>query len=333
MTAENKIWHVSRQMADFDANGLYVSSTNRLAYLKGVPKVLQQNQLNKKFLDSVDGYFITIKIMNITKHRQFPLLTKVNEQRGVRYFTNDMIGQAIFIDKYGLEDAIEFQAIDYDITDGCYFNEGRNDKVQQRVNVLYETRAEQKKKGNKIEQVYKLLMNSAYGRTVLKPVITDTICRHKNQLDNYLKMSYNFIQEITTVDTRCYIKRMKAISNHFNYCQVGVEVLSMSNRIMNEVMCLGEDIGCKKIYQDTDSTHMDYEDVETLAIAYKDKYDKELVGDYMNQFHVDFDMFDENGNKIKGLQDICSIEAYFLGKKIYCHTLQAFKNTTTKKQN
>ena len=45
----------------------------------------------------------------------------------------------------------------------------------------------------------------------------------------------------------------------------------------------------------------------------------------MNQFHIDFDMFDEDGEKIKGLQNLCSVEAYFLGKKIYCHTLQAFK--------
>ena len=45
----------------------------------------------------------------------------------------------------------------------------------------------------------------------------------------------------------------------------------------------------------------------------------------MNQFHIDFDMYDNDGNKIKGLQDLCSTEAYFLGKKIYCHTLQAFK--------
>ena len=123
------------------------------------------------------------------------MLSKVNEKSGVRDFSNDMIGQVIFIDKYGLEDAIEFQTIEYEIIDGYYFNEGRNDKIQLIIKVLYETRAEQKKNGNKIESVYKLLMCSAYGRTILKPVITDTVCRHINQLDSYLKMNYNFIQK------------------------------------------------------------------------------------------------------------------------------------------
>ena len=124
---------------------------------------------------------------------------------------------------------------------------------------------------------------------------------------------------------------MKAINNHFNYCQVGVEVLSMSKRIMNEVMCLGEDIGCNMYYQDTDSIHLNYEDVPKLAIAYKKEYDKELIGDYMNQFHIDFDMFDEDGNKIKGLQDICSIEAYFLGKKYIVIHYKHLNNTKMKK--
>ena len=98
-------------------------------------------------------------------------------------------------------------------------------------------------------------------------------------------------------------------------------------------MCLGEDIGCKIYYQDTDSIHMNYEDVEKLAIAYKDKdkHDKELIGDYMNQFHIDFDTFDEDGNKIKGLQDLCSIEAYFLGKKYIVIHFKHLNNTKTKK--
>lgn len=41
-------------------------------------------------------------------------------------------------------------------------------------------------------------------------------------------------------------------------------VLSMSKRIMNEVMCTAEDIGCKIYYQDTDSMQMSKEDVEKL---------------------------------------------------------------------
>ena len=51
----------------------------------------------------------------------------------------------------------------------------------------------------------------------------------------------------------------------------------------------------------------------------------------MNQFHIDFDMCDEDGNKIKGLQDLCSIEAYFLGKKYIVIHYKHLNNTKMKK--
>ena len=38
----------------------------------------------------------------------------------------------------------------------------------------------------------------------------------------------------------------------------------MSKRIMNEVMCLAEDLGLNIYYQDTDSMHINYEEVEIL---------------------------------------------------------------------
>ena len=61
----------------------------------------------------------------------------------------------------------------------------------------------------------------------------------------------------------------KSILNHFNYSHCGVEILSMSKRIMNEVMTLAEDGGLNIWYQDTDSMHINYEEVELLALAFK----------------------------------------------------------------
>ena len=43
----------------------------------------------------------------------------------------------------------------------------------------------------------------------------------------------------------------------------------MSKRIMNEVMTLAEDEGLNIWYQDTDSMHINYEEVELLALAFK----------------------------------------------------------------
>ena len=65
--------------------------------------------------------------------------------------------------------------------------------------------------------------------------------------------------------------------SHYNYCHCGVEILSMSKRIMNEVMCLAEDLDLEIFYQDTDSVHMNYDEVEIMTKDYKAKFERDLV--------------------------------------------------------
>ena len=47
---------------------------------------------------------------------------------------------------------------------------------------------------------------------------------------------------------------------------------------MNEVMCLAEDIGINIYITDTDSCHIDTKNIEPLAEAFKNKYNRELIG-------------------------------------------------------
>ena len=62
MTNSNKMYHVKRKLADFDACSLYPSAMNRMkGYLRGTPKVLNKSQLNYNFVSSQDGYFIKVK--------------------------------------------------------------------------------------------------------------------------------------------------------------------------------------------------------------------------------------------------------------------------------
>ena len=77
---------------------------------------------------------------------------------------------------------------------------------------------------------------------------------------------------------------------------------------MNEVMTLADDNKLNIWYQDTDSMHINYEEVETLAKLFENKHNRELIGNDMGQFHIDFDMSNAVG-------DIYSIESYFLAKK------------------
>jgi hypothetical protein len=90
----------------------------------------------------------------------------------------------------------------------------------------------------------------------------------------------------------------------------------MSKRIMNEVMTLAEDIHLNIWYQDTDSMHINYEEVEVLSKAFTEKYNRDLIGGDMSQFHIDFDLAGACG-------DIYSIESYFLAKKVYIDILES----------
>jgi hypothetical protein len=55
------------------------------------------NNKNYEFLKNTDGYFIRIKVLKLNKHRQFPLLSKFNEN-GVRVFSDEMEGEIVYID-------------------------------------------------------------------------------------------------------------------------------------------------------------------------------------------------------------------------------------------
>jgi hypothetical protein len=111
----------------------------------------------------------------------------------------------------------------------------------------------------------------------------------------------------------------KQKANQFNNVLFGVTVLSMSKRIMNEVMCLAEDMSINIYYQDTDSMHIEHDKVEALGDAFKEKYGRELIGEnILGRFHCDFDEI-ENA--------VCDYHIS-LGKKMYCDRLINDKGET-----
>ena len=172
-------------------------------------------------------------------------------------------------------------------------------RAQQTINTvirhLYSKRKELKRAKNPAQLVIKEIMNSMYGKTILKPIDTEIVVKTEQYYHNYVSFNYNCIQSSIKVGDRYYIKKIKTILNHFNYVHCGVEILSTSKRIMNEVMTLAEDLGLSIWYQDTDSMHINYEEVELLAMGFKKKYRREVISDEVSQFHVDFDLDDACG--------------------------------------
>jgi hypothetical protein len=242
MCRDNKKWLVEGRINDFDAVSLYPSAMYRMkGFLKGVPKVIEKENLNIDWLqNNTDGYFVKVMAINDAEEHGFPLLSN-NEEDGIRNFSNKTKGNIYYLDKVGLEDAMNFQKIKFNVICGYYYDDGHNNKINSVMKHLFNTRIEAKKNGNPIQEIYKLLMNSSYGKTLLKPIETDLSVITKKSFPNYLSRKYNFIREITESGDKMLIKETKVIDDHYNNCYAGVEVLSMSKRIMNEVMCLAQD--------------------------------------------------------------------------------------------
>lgn len=307
---------VNKKMQDFDAVSLYPSAMKRMkGFLKGKPKVLKN--LTYDFLKQQDGYFVEIKIKSIGVKRDFSLMSYKNDE-GIRMFSNDMINKIIKVDKCTLEDLIEFQQIDFDIIRGYFFNNGYNNKINKVIEYIFSKRLELKKQKNPAELTYKLIMNNAYGKSIMKPIENEIkLFTNKNEFEVYIDRNYNWISSFNTFgqsDNKYRVKVIKKLNDHFNICQVGVEILSMSKRIMNEVMCLAEDNKLKIYYQDTDSMHIEEQDIEILQQKFNEKYQRELIGKNMGQFHSDFDL--------KGADDVYASRSIFLGKKSYIDELK-----------
>ena len=181
-------------------------------------------------------------------------------------------------------------------------------------------------KGNPVQQIYKLLMNSFYGKLIQKPIGKDyRWVRGETELWKFISYRRNCVNYWTKIgrDTpqrQLYMIEIKRSTyNHYNMAHLGVEILSMSKRLMNRVMCLAEDLGVECYYQDTDSMHVNHDKLHILVDAFRNMYGTELVGKQLGQFHVDFD------DKIKATgetaREVYAVESLFLHKKSYMDKL------------
>ena len=320
MCAENKKITVSGKINDFDAVSLYPSAMRRMdGFLKGMPKVIEN--LDYNWLKEQDGYFVDVEVLSVGINRKFPLLSYKNDD-GVRIFTNDMVGRVVRVDKYTLEDMIRFQNIGFRVIRGYYFNDGFNTQVNDTILYLFNKRLEMKKQGNPAEMVYKLIMNSGYGKSIMKPVETEAKFFDDDEgFMRFLDRHYNWITSFVKFGQKTKANLVKPLIDHFNRAHIGTTILSISKRIMNEVMCLAEDNGLDMFYQDTDSIHIKDKDIKILADKFRAIYGRELIGKNLGQFHSDFE--------IDGAENVYATRSIFLGKKCYIDELAGEKDGKT----
>lgn len=347
MCANNQSYHVKEKLADFDGVSQYPSAMYALGggtlqeqirlaaeedargceeqeveeevyggYLMGAPEVYDPAIHD---LAQVDAWFAKVRITHIAKEYKFPT-ARVRTPAGA-HWTNDLVGKEIFIDSH--EDLTRFQGAKYEILQGYVFTKGRNPAIKNTILHLFNERRRIKKidPKNPLQMILKLMMNAAYGRCGLKAINVDVKYIEAENLPNFISNHFNFIRIGTDLGNGTHrIELYKEIQSHYNRQHVACEILSVSKRPMNEVMCLAEDLNVLNFYSDTDSMHIEYDKVETLGEAYCEKYGRELIGDMMGQFHVDFEDIK------KGVKGVHAVESYFLAKKIYADRLKDDKD-------
>tara|TARA_R110000737_G_scaffold164834_1_gene192433 strand:- start:235 stop:3645 length:3411 start_codon:yes stop_codon:yes gene_type:complete len=317
MCRENKKSLVKNQpLADFDAVSLYPSAMARMkGFPLGKPKIIENFE---SIRDKADAFYVFIEITKIKKCYKFPCSSLLTTE-GIRNFTNDLVGQKIYIDNIALEDLVKYQGAEYNFINGYYYDEGVNNKINETITHLFNQRLKFKKQKNPLQLVFKELMNSSYGKSCLKPIDSDSVYIPKDAFKEYVIKNYNYIKEATLLANGKFykIKLTKPIDTHFNNVHVGVLILSMSKSIMFEVMTLAEDLDIDMYYTDTDSIHIDNSKINYLGEEFTKKYGRELIGSNMGQFHTDFDLEGSVG-------DIVASWSVFLGKKCYLDKLTGF---------
>jgi hypothetical protein len=270
------------------------------------------NDWNKKIYS-----ILTIKINKVNKNQQIPFIAFKDDDNILQY-TNEPIDKEIVVDSTTLEDYINFHEIEYDLIDGVYWNEGVNKKFGEEIEKLYNERLKYKKSNPAMAEVIKLMLNSAYGKTIMKQSNTKTNIMKYNEekINNYIYNHFDIIKNYRQINKDCYEFEVSCLDSTYNRGQIGCSILSMSKRIMNEVFDVANNNDIPIYYTDTDSMHLNLNDVNKLEQLYNKKYNRELNGKQLTQFHTDFSL---DG----ACSEIYSYQSLFLGKKCYIDCLES----------
>ena len=310
---------INKKIGDYDGVSLYPSAIRRLCDEMGLPKGKAEpiDSKDKKVLDTYDYYMVKIRITKINKQQQLPMVSYKDENGSLKYINEIKESIITYVDMITLNDWIEFQGIEYEIISGVYYNNGFNKNMGDLIHHLFINRLKHKKAGNQAMQlILKLMMNSSYGKTITKKTMTKKVIINDDKKDQYIANYFNTIKEWKPLTNTQWEVKMDSVDMSHNMAQVGSFILSYSKRIMNEVFDTANTHKCPLYYTDTDSIHCNYDDVKTIEDKFRIKYNRELTGKQLGQFHIDFDL---DGAK----SEIYATQSIFLGKKCYIDKLES----------
>lgn len=221
---------------------------------------------------------------------------------------------------------IPLQDIETAMRNGVVFEEWIQEQYNEETEEIYK---------NPLQEVLKLLMNSAYGKMLLKPIETSLHYVRKGKLRHHYNKFHHQIKCMEASANGWYAKitHYEPIDTHFNEVHIGANVLSIAKRMMMEVMTIGEELGMSAEYTDTDSIQIIEQYVEPIRAEYNSRFGKygkdyyvknDMLGEDLGQFNLDLEM--------KGCRDVVGVYGIWLAKKVYVIKLQGINKKTGKTQ-
>lgn len=303
-------------LQDFDGVSLYPSAMDRLCQKHGIAMgQIHRGTSNIKDYKDKSYYIVRLLVSNLNRDCTVPHIGMKNKD-GVLKYSNDIAGQEIYIDRYALEDLERYQQVDYQVIEGIYWDGGYNTRIGELANKLHDERCKHKATNPALGNVLKLLMNSIYGKTIMKKSSEKTVFISSKQVeDGYLYNNFGVLRGYEQITSNRYKVVLQDFDDSYSLNHVGAAILSTSKVVMNEVFYILDEQKLPMYYTDTDSIHMNDADVVKLADGYRAHFNRELIGKNLGQFHSDFDLKGAVG-------DPTSIWNVSLGPKCYLDVLK-----------
>ena len=280
MCRDNQKWHYEALpgkdetlMQDYDAVSLYPSAMRQLWVTDGVPMLIKGDFTKHNFLEHFappeatpeeaqtfmhqDGC-VHLTWLNTKRKLHFPLLcikdpkTKLNQYRN---YDNEQVDTWVnAIDLYNL---IEFQDADFTWDAAVVWNGERHYEIRDSIQALFDFRLANKVyPPHPIQEVAKLMMNSIFGKSILKvhnkeKKIVEEFRWRKGEDNNWIKIdnweeffranAYRIYRmgrlPGDKIEVEIYKRDTSASLNIF-----GSNVLAMARRIIGRVMALAKEV-------------------------------------------------------------------------------------------
>jgi hypothetical protein len=147
----------------------------------------------------------------------------------------------------------------------------------------------------------------------------NTTARYVNDF-NYIITNFDNISSYYDKGFGQYRIKMNKMDMSYNMGHIGTSILSMSKRIMNEIMNTANDLKINCYYQDTDSIHLENNKIDLLNNSFKNIYGYDILGSTLGKLQHDF--------HLQNCNNIISSKAIFLGRKSYIDVIEGIDKDT-----